>query len=141
MGAESLAGAGRQAVQGDPGLERQAGSAAGDPVRPDRRVTPTLVSRRAGFPMGGSKRWIAPFRDAFPDVHMEIVDLIAEADRVVGRFTCSATRRGTWRGYPPTGRRFDRVNEVYIFRIRDGKIVHVWGLEDDLERMRQLGLA
>jgi hypothetical protein len=32
---------------------------------------------------GGTRRWIAPFRDSFPDVHMEIVELIAEGDKVV----------------------------------------------------------
>jgi predicted ester cyclase len=36
-------------------------------------------------------RWITPFRASFPDLHMEIVELIAEGDKVVGRFTCSAT--------------------------------------------------
>jgi hypothetical protein len=48
-----------------------------------------------------ARRWIARFRESFPDVHMTIVDLIAEADKVVGRFTCSGTHRGTWRGHPP----------------------------------------
>jgi hypothetical protein len=40
---------------------------------------------------GAARRWIAPFRASFPDVHMEIVELIAEDDKVAGRFTCSAT--------------------------------------------------
>jgi predicted ester cyclase len=35
-----------------------------------------------------AKRWITPFRASFPDVHMEIVELTAEGDKVVGRFTC-----------------------------------------------------
>jgi predicted ester cyclase len=42
-------------------------------------------------PAGAARRWITPFRASFPDVHMEIVELIAEGDKVVGRFTCSAT--------------------------------------------------
>ena len=88
-----------------------------------------------------AKRWIAPFRASFPDVHMEIVELIAEGDKVVGRFTCSATHLGEWLGHPPTGRRFDRVDEVSIFRFHDGKIAHVWSLEDSLGRLRQLGLT
>jgi hypothetical protein len=41
-----------------------------------------------------TKRWITPFRANFPDVHMELVELIAEGDKVVGRFTCSATHLG-----------------------------------------------
>jgi len=88
-----------------------------------------------------ARRWIAPFRASFPDVHMEIVELIAEGDTVVGRFTCSATHLGDWLGHAPTGRRFERVDEVSIFRFRDGRIMQVWSLEDTLGRLRQLGLT
>jgi predicted ester cyclase len=87
-----------------------------------------------------AKAWIAPFRASFPDVRMEIVDLIAEGETVVGRFTCSATHLGTWLGHPPTGRRFERVDEIGIYRLRDGRIVESWGLEDNLSRLEQLGL-
>ena len=88
-----------------------------------------------------TKDRVAPFRASFPDVHMETVELIAEDDKVVGRFTCSATHLGAWLGQAPTGRRFERVDEVWIFRFRDGKIVHAWSLEDTLGRLRQLGLT
>jgi hypothetical protein len=73
-----------------------------------------------------TRRWITPFRAAFPDLRMEVVDLIAEGDQVVGRFACSGTHQGTWRGHPPTGRRFERVAEVSIFRLHQGRIVHAW---------------
>jgi predicted ester cyclase len=86
-------------------------------------------------------RWIAPFRESFSNIQMTIVDLIAEGDKVVGRFTCSGTHRGTWRGHPPTGRRFRNIAEVYIFTLRDGRIASAWGLEDTYTRMRQLGIA
>ena len=99
----------------------------------DELYTPELA--------GAAKRWIAPFRASFPGVHMEIMELITEGDKVVGRFTCSATHSGEWLGRAPTGRRFERVDEVSIFRFRDGKIVHVWSLEDTLGRLQQLGLA
>jgi steroid delta-isomerase-like uncharacterized protein len=88
-----------------------------------------------------ARRWIAPFRESFPDIHMTIVDLIAEGDKVVGRFTCSGTHRGTWRGHPPTGRRFHNIAEVYIFTIHDGRIAGAWGLEDTHTRMQQLGIT
>ena len=90
---------------------------------------------------GAARRWITPFRTSFPDVHMEVVDLIAEGDKVVGRFTCSATHVGAWLGHAPTGRRFERIDEVSIFRLRDGRIIQVWSLEDSLGRLQQLGLA
>lgn len=88
-----------------------------------------------------ARRWIAPFRESFPDVRMEIVELVAEGDRVVGRFRCSATHLGEWDGHPPTGRRFERVDEVYFFTVREGRIAAAWGLEDTGSRRRQLGLA
>jgi predicted ester cyclase len=72
---------------------------------------------------------------------MELVELIAEGEKVVGRFHCSATNLGRWRGKPPTGRRFERVNEVYIFRIHHGRIAEAWGLEDTRSRERQLGVS
>lgn len=84
-----------------------------------------------------ARRWIAPFLDSFPDTTMEIVELIAEGEHVVGRFRCSGTHLGRWLDHAPTGRRFERIDEVGIFRIRNGRITHVWSLEDML---RQLGL-
>ena len=88
-----------------------------------------------------ARRWITPFRASFPDVHMEVIDLIAEGDKVVGRFTCSATHLGNWLGHAPTGRRFEQVDEVAIFRLRDGRIANTWSLEDNLSRLQQLGLT
>lgn len=84
--------------------------------------------------------WITPFHRSFSDIHMEIVDLIAEGDTVVARFTCSATHAGPWLGHPSTGRRFDKVDEVAIYRMRNGCIADEWSLEDTLARMQQLGL-
>lgn len=84
--------------------------------------------------------WIAPFRASFPNVHMEVRQLIAEDDTVVARFACSGTHLGDWDGHAPTGRRFEAVDEVYIYRLRDGRIIESWGLEDTLGRLQQLGL-
>ncbi len=87
-----------------------------------------------------ARAWIAPFQESFPDMRMEIVDLIAEGDTVTGRFTCSGTHLGEWLGHAPTGRRFEKVDEVSFFRLRAGRIVHAWGIEDTLGRLEQLGL-
>lgn len=86
-----------------------------------------------------ARAWIAPFREAFPDVHMRVVDLVAEGDKVVARFLCSGTQRGTWQGRPAGGRRFERVAEVYFFELHEGRITRAWGVEDNLSRMQQLG--
>jgi predicted ester cyclase len=89
----------------------------------------------------GAKRWVGPFRESFPDFHMEVVDVIAEGDKVVGHFKCSGTHEGEWRGHPATGRRFEGIDEVYIFRVQDGKLASALAIvEDDLTRLRQLGI-
>jgi len=87
------------------------------------------------------RAWIASFRTSFPDVRMETIDLIAEGDQVVGRFTCSATHLAPWLGHPPTGRRFDNVDEINIYRLRGGRIIDTWTLEDNVARITQLELV
>jgi predicted ester cyclase len=88
-----------------------------------------------------ARSWIAPFRTSFPDMRMEIAELVAEGDTVVGRFRCSGTHLGEWLGHAPTGRRFERIDEVYFFTFDDeGRIARAWGIEDTLKRLEQLGL-
>jgi predicted ester cyclase len=89
-----------------------------------------------------ARRWVGPFTDAFPDFRMEVVDVIAEDDKVVGCFKCSGTHRGEWRAHAPTGRRFEAIDEIYVFRAEDGKLASALVVvEDNLTRLRQLGLG
>jgi predicted ester cyclase len=78
------------------------------------------------------RAWVTPFQVSFA--------LVEEGDTVVGRFTCSGTHSGEWRGQAPTGRRFEDVDEVYFFTFDGERIADAWGLEDTLDRLRQLGL-
>lgn len=106
------------------------------------RRNPEVIDELAdGEFAAAAKRWVSPFRGAFPDFEMEIVELVAEHDRVVGHFRCSGTHSGEWLGHPATGRRFENVDEIYIFEVRDGKLVSAVGVEDNLTRLRQLGLG
>jgi predicted ester cyclase len=84
--------------------------------------------------------WFGAFRVSFPDIRMELMELVAEGDTVVARFACSATHLGDWRGHVPTGRRFERVDEVYFFSFSGERIAALWGIEDTLDRFQQLGL-
>jgi predicted ester cyclase len=88
----------------------------------------------------GARRWISPFRRSFPDFQMKVVDVIAEPGKVVGHFKCSGTNQGEWQGKPPTGRRFEDVDEIYIFKVEGGKLAGALAaVEDNVKRMRQLG--
>ena len=81
------------------------------------------------------------FRAAFSDWHMELVDLLVEDDKVAGRFRCSGTHTGPWLGNAPTSRRFEQVDEVAILRVKDGRFVDYWALEDTAGRLQQLDIS
>lgn len=106
----------------------------------NQRNLDALDEVAAGVFARTARRWISPFRQSFPDFRMEIVELVAEGDRVVAHFRCSGTHQGEWLGYPPTGKRFEGVDEIYIFRVEDGRLTAATAVEDNLTRLRQLGL-
>ncbi|TDD11653.1 ester cyclase [Nonomuraea diastatica] len=74
----------------------------------------------------------------FPDMRVEVEDVIAEGDKVVSRNTVTGTHQGEFRGLPPTGRSV-AYNEIFIFRFADGRIAEIWGVVDLLTQLRQLG--
>ena len=51
------------------------------------------------------------------------------------------THEGEWLGVSPTGGRFEDVDEIYVFRLEGDRIVAAFGVEDNLARIRQLGLS
>jgi predicted ester cyclase len=102
----------------------------------DELIDELFTSDMTGWVRG----WFGAFRRSFPDIRMEPVQLVAEGHTVVGRFACSATHLGDWRGHAPTGRRFEDVDEVYFFTFDKGRNSAVSGVEDNLDRFQQLGL-
>ena len=73
------------------------------------------------------------------DARFTIDDVIAEGDRVAVRLTSGATQVGEFMGMPPTGKRYE-IEEIHVFRVRDGRIAEHWHQFDQLGMMRQLGL-
>jgi predicted ester cyclase len=71
------------------------------------------------------------------DPRFEIHDLIAEGDRVAARLTSSARHTGTFMGLEPSGNRYT-IDEIHIFRIRNGQLSEHWHAFDTMTLMRQL---
>jgi predicted ester cyclase len=71
---------------------------------------------------------------------MAITGLIADEEMVAAHFRCSGTHPGQWQGHRPSGRRFCGVDEIYVYRMRGGRLAGAAGVEDNVARMRQLGL-
>lgn len=86
----------------------------------------------------GMKRITTDFRDAFPDLRLEVDILLAEDDFVAARWTASGTHAGRWGAVEPTGRTAT-FSGVDIFRFANGKVVEMWNHRDDLGLREQLG--
>ena len=84
------------------------------------------------------KQHIAGYEAAFPHYALNVEDLIAEADKVVVRFTFSATYGGGFMDIPATGQQV-AMPGIIIYRIADGKIVEHWMHVDSAVLMQQLG--
>ena len=81
----------------------------------------------------GMKRAGAGVSDAEFTIH----DLVAEGDRVAARRTTSAKHTGPFMGIEPTGRRYS-IDEIHIFRLRDGQLIEHWHAFDRASLMAQL---
>ena len=115
--------------------------AARDPAVVDAFFGEDFVSHNMppGFPQGreGVKLFFSTFRDGFPDVTVEIDELVADGDRVAVATTFTGTHTGSLMGMEPTGRRVS-VTGIDIVRVSDGRIVEHRGLTDIAGLMRQL---
>jgi predicted ester cyclase len=76
---------------------------------------------------------------AYPDLHVELKDVIGEGDRVVGRDVVTGTHQGEFMGIPPTGKAVT-YNEIFIARFVNGRIAETWGVVDVMAVMQQLGV-
>lgn len=90
------------------------------------------------------KEVVTWLRTAFPDLHFEIHDFLAEGDLVAFRATMTGTHRGPLqvgpgRQIPATGHSVS-VPHMYIMRIDDGKTRDLWHMWDRPMMLQQLGI-
>ncbi|WP_421908604.1 ester cyclase [Methanolacinia petrolearia] len=80
---------------------------------------------------------------AFPDWHEEIVDMIAEEDKVWVRVEATGTQTGEWKymggSLSPTGNKIT-MTMVFIWRIAGGKLAEGWEVDSDSDFLNKLGL-
>jgi predicted ester cyclase len=95
---------------------------------------PDFVNRTAppGMPPGKDGMWntiVNVLRPAFPDLTVEILDQIAEGDRVTTRKVIRGTHKGALMGVAPTGRPV-AIDVIDIVRLRDGRYLEHWGMNN-----------
>lgn len=76
---------------------------------------------------------------AFPDLHVTIVDAVAEGDIVCVRLQETGTHNGEYKGLAPTRRKLS-YSVAAFWRLAEGKITEGWVLYDQLDFLDQLGV-
>jgi steroid delta-isomerase-like uncharacterized protein len=100
-----------------------------DPSTPDFGKGPDSEKRRASL-----------YRNAFPDIHLTIEDVIAEGETVMTRWSCRGTHKGDLSGIAPTGKQFT-ISGITVGRLTNGKIAESYVSWDALGLMQQLGVV
>lgn len=100
-----------------------------DPATPD-----------VGTGLSAIKQVVNTYRTAFPDLELTVEDIIAEGDKVLGRWSARGTHRGELQGASPTGKRFE-IAGLTLMQFADGQIVEEWTNWDVLGMMQQLGIS
>ncbi len=79
------------------------------------------------------------FLEAFPDLSHNIEEIYAVDNKVIARLLMEGTHVGELEGFPPPGNTF-KVSSIFIFTVKDGKIVEARADGDTLGFYQQLGM-
>jgi predicted ester cyclase len=95
-----------------------------------------------GTPAGpdGIKQIVSLFRAAFPDLHIDIEEQVAEGDVVCSRLRTTGTHQGELFGMPANGTRITMTGLTMV-RVVKGQLVEGWVKNDMLGLLQQIGGA
>ncbi len=100
-------------------------------------VSPNFIENEEGSPLGGDfsiemmSEMTTMLANSITDFEIEIVEIIAEDDKVAVLMTWTGTHEGEFMGMPATGNEFE-IPVFDLFRIEDGLVAEHWGVTDNL---------
>jgi steroid delta-isomerase-like uncharacterized protein len=105
-------------------------------------VSPDVINHAApeGMPNGpeSMRHFILQIlRRGFPDVTVEILDQVAEGDRVTTRKVLHGTHRGEFMGIPASNKRV-AIQVIDIIRLNQGRYAEHWGISNIPEIIREI---
>lgn len=77
--------------------------------------------------------------NAFPDIRWNILDMMADGDKVIVRWTWTAKNTQPFRSIPASDKTVTD-NAIVIYQLRDSKVVNAWIQGDRLGVLMQMGL-
>ncbi|MGI8631813.1 MAG: ester cyclase [Solirubrobacterales bacterium] len=110
----------------------------------DELLAPDIVRYDPALPQPARgiaeyKQVVRTYRDAFPDLHLEILELVESDDHVASRWQATGTHRGDLMGLAATGRK-STVEGIQLSRWEDGVGVEEHQSWDQMGMLRQLGV-
>ncbi len=109
----------------------------------DTLMAPGCVVHGLGAEMRGPeafKPFHSAYRNAFPDVKINLDHIVAEGDIVAARWSGTGTHRGDGLGFPATGKTV-QLSGMTFARIQNGKLVEGWNIFDQLGMFQQLDIV
>jgi steroid delta-isomerase-like uncharacterized protein len=109
----------------------------------DEMLAPQGIAHGLGPDLHGPaefKPFHAMFRGAFPDMKIQIGQIVAEGDLVSLQWTATGTHSGDHLGFPATGRQV-QFSGMTIGRLDHQQIVEGWNSFDQLGLFVQLGVV
>jgi len=108
-----------------------------------QRIDESFVAESETVPGGlrgpeAVRRQLSMVFGAFPDLHVEIEQILASGDHVVSRLRLTGTHQGTYAGIGPTGKAVS-WGVCTVSQIRNGKAIRSRGYADNASLFEQLG--
>jgi steroid delta-isomerase-like uncharacterized protein len=108
-------------------------------------LTPGFMINIAGMPyqQRGHAEWLrnaGQMIGAFPDLGIQVEDMVAAGDRVAVRVRFTGTHTGDFLGVPPSGKRVDYESQE-LYRFEAGRLAEEWICSDTMTMMTQIGVV
>lgn len=87
----------------------------------------------------GLKRFLASVHAQLDGAKRTVDEQIDAGDRVIERWTLTATHAGDWLGIPATGAAIS-LTGIDVYRVQDGRVADVWCEVDMAGLLGQLGV-
>ncbi len=87
----------------------------------------------------GVRHMLTTMFEAFPDLHIEVEQLITSGDHVISRALLSGTHKGAFAGVPATNKKVS-WHSCNVVEVKKGKAIRSRVYADNVSLLRQLGV-
>ena len=87
----------------------------------------------------GYKKTLRAYKNAFQGLTCDVIEMIADADKVVVRWKCTSSHKGPFLGIAPTGKELTTTG-ISILTFEGTKIVEEYAEMDMMGMFQQLGM-